>query len=50
MHEIVGHALPIISGSTKGNAVVNENVVRKEINVPLRKEEPNHLESNFGGN
>ncbi|HMJ48088.1 MAG TPA: RHS repeat-associated core domain-containing protein, partial [Ferruginibacter sp.] len=50
MHEIVGHALPIISGSIKGNAVANENAVRKEINVPLRREEPSHLESNFGGN
>lgn len=50
MHELVGHAIPIISGSTSGNAVTNENKIRGELNVPLRKEEPAHSESNFGGN
>ena len=50
MHEIVGHAYPIISGSTNGNAVTNENVIRSEIKYPLRQAEPNHTESNFGKN
>jgi hypothetical protein len=50
MHELVGHAIPIISGATNGNAVTNENKVRGEIGVSPRKVEPAHLESNFGGN
>jgi RHS repeat-associated protein len=50
MHELVGHAIPIISGATNGNAVTNENKVRGEIGVPQRKVEPAHLESTFGGN
>jgi hypothetical protein len=50
MHEIVGHAFPIISGSMSGNAVTNENIIRGEIKVPLRQVEPNHTESNFGKN
>ncbi len=53
MHEIVGHALPIIRGKMNGNAVENENKVRAELKdelkVPLRTPEPFHKESNFGG-
>jgi hypothetical protein len=49
MHEIIGHALPIIRGKMNGNAVENENKVRGEIKVTLRQREPDHLESNFGG-
>ncbi|GGH83120.1 hypothetical protein HNQ91_005979 [Filimonas zeae] len=48
MHELVGHAIPIILGKMEGNAVVNENKVRREVNVPLRQADPRHLESNFG--
>ena len=31
IHEIVGHAAPAIAGSETGNAVDNENIVRKRI-------------------
>ena len=48
MHEILGHALPIIRGKMNGNAVENENKVRGEIKVPLRRPEPDHKESDFG--
>ncbi|QEC79536.1 DUF6443 domain-containing protein [Mucilaginibacter ginsenosidivorax] len=47
MHEIVGHGLPIMRGSTKGNAVDDENEIRKDLNVPLRPLDPLHKESNF---
>lgn len=50
MHELVGHAIPIISGATNGNAVTNENKDRGEIKVSQRRVEPKHLESTFGGN
>jgi hypothetical protein len=49
MHEIVGHAVPIMRGKMNGNAVENENKVRAELKFTLRKPEPLHLESNFGG-
>ncbi len=48
MRELVGHALPIINGKMNGNAVTNENVVRAQLNITLRKPEIDHLESNFG--
>ncbi|QTE38815.1 DUF6443 domain-containing protein [Mucilaginibacter gossypii] len=48
MHEIVGHALPIILRSTGGNAVDNENEIRKDLNIPTRSFDPTHKESNFG--
>ena len=50
MHEIVGHAYPIISGKMNGNAITNENKIRDEIHYPLRQEDSNHTESKFGGN
>jgi hypothetical protein len=43
-HELVGHAIPRAVGSDTGNAVQNENKVRKENGDPLRKEEPEHDE------
>ncbi len=50
-HELVGHAIPKIVGSDTGNAVDNENKVRKEVKTkgqtgpsPLRKSEPKHNE------
>ncbi|MBC7938028.1 MAG: RHS repeat-associated core domain-containing protein [Rhizobacter sp.] len=48
MHELIGHAIPIIMGIFNGNAITNENKVRTELKVGLRKEDPEHLESNFG--
>ncbi|MDR1876029.1 MAG: RHS repeat-associated core domain-containing protein [Flavobacteriaceae bacterium] len=50
-HELVGHAIPYTVGTDTGNAVDNENKVRKEIKTtkqteasPLRKSEPTHNE------
>ena len=50
MHEWVGHAFPVIFGSTNGNAVEDENEIREDLKQPLRKAEPDHLESDLGGN
>lgn len=47
MHELVGHAIPRIAGSDTGNAVENENKVRRENGLPLRPAEPNHTERGF---
>ena len=44
IHEIVGHAAPVISGSETGNAVKNENIVRRELNLPERVDEKDHVE------
>ena len=44
IHEIVGHAAPAIAGTETGNAVKNENIVRKELDLPERKDEENHYE------
>jgi RHS repeat-associated protein len=43
-HELVGHAIPFITKSDTGNAVDNENKVRKETKLPERKKEPGHIE------
>ena len=50
-HELVGHAIPGVAGSDTGNAVENENKVRKEYKEknqvgesPLRAAEPAHKE------
>ena len=50
-HELVGHAIPKTVGSDTGNAVDNENKVRKEVKKagqttpsPLRKAAPSHGE------
>ena len=44
IHEIVGHAAPVIAGSETGNAVKNENIVRRELNLPERVDEKDHVE------
>ena len=36
MHELVGHAIPHVVGGGTGNAIQNENIVRQELNKPLR--------------
>jgi len=46
-HEFVGHAIPQIVGSDTGNAVENENKVRRQLKDgenQLRQAEPNHVE------
>lgn len=40
MHEFVGHALPEIGFHGTGNGIQNENQVRGEIGLPLRRELP----------
>jgi RHS repeat-associated protein len=47
MHELVGHAIPRVAGSDTGNAVENENKVRRENGLPLRPAEPSHTERGF---
>lgn len=44
VHELVGHAIPHTVGTDTGNAVENENRVRRELNLPLRAPEPSHRE------
>jgi hypothetical protein len=45
MHELVGHAIPLVAGSDTGNAVVNENKARGEIpGLDQRMVDPNHTE------
>ena len=44
IHEIVGHAAPSIVGTETGNAVKNENIVRRELFLPEREDEENHNE------
>ena len=44
IHEIVGHAAPAIVGTETGNAVKNENIVRRELNLPERVDEKDHVE------
>lgn len=43
-HELVGHAIPSIVGSDTGNAVDNENKVRKQLNQPERAGNLSHVE------
>lgn len=43
-HEIVGHPDPKVLGADTGNAINNENIIRKELNKPLRRENPKHVE------
>ena len=44
IHEIVGHAAPALVGTETGNAVKNENIVRKELKLPEREDEDEHNE------
>ena len=41
IHELVGHAIPRATG-WHGNAVDNENIVRAQCNLKLRRSERNH--------
>jgi RHS repeat-associated protein len=43
-HELVGHAIPFVTKTDTGNAVDNENKVRKDTNSPERAPEANHKE------
>jgi len=47
VHELVGHAIPYLSGKDTGNAIENENKVRRQQPAPnnqLRKSDPYHAE------
>lgn len=50
MHELVGHAIPIIVRKMNGNAVENENEIRDQLSIERRPADPDHLESSFGKN
>lgn len=44
-HEIAGHAVPNMTGDhSVGNAVADENIIRKEVHMPLRVQDPSHIE------
>ena len=47
-HELVGHAVPKLLNKTGGNAVEDENKVRKETGSKLREASPAHKESTTG--
>ena len=38
MHELVGHAIPMMLNKTGGSAIFNENTIRKELGINERKE------------
>ncbi len=45
MHELIGHSIPIIAPSRlfdTGNAILNENKVKKELNLQIRQENEGH--------
>ena len=45
MHELLGHAIPLVAGTDSGNAVVNENEARGEIpGLDQRMVDPAHME------
>ena len=44
VHEIVGHAAPTLVDTETGNAVKNENIVRKELYLLEREDEDDHNE------
>jgi len=44
LHEIIGHAMAILGYPDTGNAVDNENKVRKELGLKERKKEEDHPE------
>lgn len=41
-HELVGHAIPLVVGGGSGNAVKEDNIVRKQNGDPKRPAEPDH--------
>ena len=44
-HEIAGRAAPNMTGDHRiGNAVDDENIIRKEVNMPPRVQDPSHIE------
>lgn len=44
MHELVGHAIPRLVGGDTGNAVDNENKVRRENGIPTLPRDPDDPE------
>lgn len=44
LHELLGHAIPLIVGSDTGNAVDNENKARNQLKQLLRQASPDHRE------
>lgn len=42
IHELSGHLLPEIY-NINGNAIERENIIRKELSLPLRKEDLSHV-------
>jgi RHS repeat-associated protein len=44
LHEMVGHGLPMMGYPNTGNAIKNENTVRKSLGLPERENEEYHYE------
>ena len=44
IHEIVGHAAPVLVGTETGNAIKNENIIRKELGLSEREIDDMHYE------
>ena len=42
IHELSGHLLPEVN-NTNGNAIENENAIRTQLGLPLRKEDAAHV-------
>jgi RHS repeat-associated protein len=43
-HELLGHAIPRTVGPDTGNAIEDENKMRREAGLPLRPSDPSHVE------
>ena len=50
MHELVGHAIPILLNVTGGSAIFNENTIRRELGINERKETDNDPVVNYNSN
>ena len=50
MHELVGHAIPLLLNKTGGSAIFNENAIREELGLNERKETYNDPVVNYNAN
>lgn len=50
MHELVGHAIPMLLSVTGGSAIFNENTIRKELRLNEREETYNDPVVNYNAN
>lgn len=43
-HELAAHAIPKLYGGVTGNAVTDENIIRRQVGLPPRPADPSHTE------